>query len=160
MVEIISNYMSLLRTSDFPDWVFSELEATAEARFRFAQKKSSGDYVSSLAERLALPWSMERIISGKTRLWKWDEPAVREMLERDFAPEAVVLTLLTKDFSEIGLDDAWLEEPWYKTKYKVFPLDKELLEKVGNHLEWTDFECSHPTGSSPQSIHRAILADS
>ena len=152
--------MSLLRTSDFPDWVFAELEAISEARFRFAQKRSAGDYVSTLAERLALPWSKDRIISGKTRLWKWDEPAVREMLERDLAPEAVVLTLSTKDFSEIGLDGAWLEEPWYKTKYKVFPLDEGLLEKVGNHLEWTDLECSHPTGSSPQSIHRAILADS
>lgn len=152
--------MSLLRTSDFPDWVFGELEAIAEARFRFTQKKSPGDYVSSLAERLALPWSKDRIISGSTRLWKWDEPAVREMLERDFAPEAVVLTLLTKDFSEIGLDGAWLEEPWYKTKYKVFPLDEGLMEKVGNNLEWTDLECSYPTGSSPQSIHRVILADS
>lgn len=152
--------MSLLRTSDFPDWVFGELEASAEARFRFSQKKSPGDYVSSLAERLTLPWSKDRIISGNTRLWKWDEPAVREMLERDFAPEAVVLTLLTKDFSEIDLDGAWLEEPWYKTKYKVFPLDGGLMEKVGNHLEWTDLECSHPTGSSPQSIYRAIPANS
>ena len=152
--------MSLLRTSEFSSWVFTELEATAEARFRFAQKRNAGDYVSSLAERLALPWSKDRIISGKTRLWKWDEPAVREMLERDFAPEAVGLTLLTKDFSEIGLDGVWLEEPWYKTKYQVLPLDGELLEKVGNYLRWTDSECSCSTGSSPQSIYRAILADS
>jgi len=130
MVEIIFNYMSLLRASEFPDWLFTELEAIAEARFRFAQKRSPADYVSSLTERLALPWSKDRIISGKTRLWKWDEPAVREMLERDFAPEAVVLTIMAKDLSEIGLDGAWLEEPWYKTKYQVFPLDGELIDKV------------------------------
>ena len=125
-----------------------ELEAIAEARFRFAQKRSAADYVSSLAERLALPWSKDRIISGKTRLWKWDEPAVREMLERDLAPEAVVLTLLTKDISETGLDGTWVEEPWYKTKYQAVPLDGELVEKVGSHLRWMDFERSHPIGSS------------
>jgi secreted Zn-dependent insulinase-like peptidase len=126
--------MSLLRTSKFSGWVFSELEAIMEARFRFAQKRSPADYVSSLAENLALPCSKDRMISGKVRLWKWDELAVREMLERDLAPEAVGLTLLAKDLSEIGLDGTWSEELWYKTKYQVFPLDGELVEKVGNDL--------------------------
>ena len=130
MVEIIFHYMFLLRKSEFPNWAFTELEAIAETRFRFAQKRGSGDYVSSLAERLALPWSKDRVISGKTRLWKWDEPAVRKMLEQDLAPKAALVSLLTKDFSEIGLGGAWLEEPWYKTKYQLFPLDGELIEKV------------------------------
>ena len=130
MVEIIFHYIFLLRTSEFPNWAFTELEAIAETRFRFKQKRGSGNYVSSLAGRLALPWSKDRVISGGTRLWKWDEPAVREMLEQDLAPEAAVIVLLTKDPSEIGLDGEYLEEPWSKAKYQVFPLDGELIEKV------------------------------
>lgn len=126
----IYSYLSLLRATSLPRWNFEEFKAIKDMQFRFAQKASPQSYVSRLSEYLSRPWPKERLLSGPTRLWKYDETLLRNMIEQLLAPEAGSAILSSKDFQGVDLDGPWLKEKWYGTEYFIQSLEEEVLAQA------------------------------
>jgi len=60
---LVFSYIKMLRQAGPQRWVFDELAATAEQRFRFAEDEEASEYVSRLAASLPL-YAPEHALNG------------------------------------------------------------------------------------------------
>ena len=64
------SYIEMLRTEGPQRWVFDELAAVAEQRFRFAEDEEASEYVSRLAASLPL-YAPEHALNGSYLHEEW-----------------------------------------------------------------------------------------
>ena len=131
IVEAILSYFSLLRSSEFPMYHYDETRIQYETRFRFKEKSSPANYVSSLAEKLADPYPRDRIITGSSLIWEWNEGLVRELLA-GLTAENSRITVMAKDLDALAPKGNWLKEKWYGTEHKQMRLPEEWIQKVSS----------------------------
>ena len=104
----------------------------AATAFRFREKSQPHSYVRSLSLDLLDPIPPEEILSVGSLNLRWDEHAVRGLLDT-FRPERGRLVLEAKahDPAVVGEDAKWETERWYGTEYCVRKLPDLPLAKVG-----------------------------
>ncbi|QRV87985.1 insulysin [Ceratobasidium sp. AG-Ba] len=144
----VYKYLEFLRTSELPIYIYEESKSIAESKFRFAEKSSADKYVSSLAERLSGPYPRDLVLCAESLMWKWDEPAVRKLLDT-FTVEQSRVMLMSKE----GLPEGnWKKEKWYKAEYWTEKLSPTLVEQSKNLGDLQDLYIPKPNEFIPKNF--------
>ena len=77
---LVFSYIEMLREAGPQRWVFDELAAVAEQRFRFAEDEEASEYVSRLAASLPL-YAPEHALNGSYLHEEWRPELVRSQYE-------------------------------------------------------------------------------
>lgn len=140
-VQACYKYFSLLRDSEFPSWIQSEIQALAALKFRFMEKQRDPEnYAAQVSMSLKRPLPRSLIVSGPKLVFDWDEQLVRDTLAGLIAEDSRVV-LMAKDHSLVGKTGPWSTEPWYGTEYTVDRLETDIISTVSAH---PIFECLSP----------------
>ena len=147
LVKTVFKYISLLRSSKFPNWVQHERNLICATRFRFSEKRRPDDYAVWVTEHMAWPVPHDRILSAPQLVEEWDEidpenggeKEMRDILDSlTIERSRTVLMAKGEEFELIqGKNPVWEKEPWYGTPYRVERYSADAV-KVAN--EQNDFK--------------------
>lgn len=126
IVELIFQYIKLLRDTGPQEWIFKEYKEILDIEFRFKEKEKPSGYVSSLVPNLHL-YPLEEILVAPYMLTDYKPDLIWDLLNR-LRPDNMRLALVGKQFEPL-CDKT---EPWYGTKYTRGPLADDQLKK------WTE----------------------
>ena len=96
-------YLTLLRSSSFPEWHQDELKTMADIDFEFASKRQAHTYAQILSTYLTLPIPRSEILTAPRLIYDWDEDMIRKTLSRLTIDRCRVL-LMASDFEGISQD--------------------------------------------------------
>lgn len=166
VIEVVFQYIQMLKTVGVQEWIYQEIMDVAAAGFRFLQKSQPISYTSSLATSLER-FAPEHVVSGNHLYFEY-APAEIERLLQFFTPQNLLVMISDRSFEA----EANLREPWYDTAYSVSAADPALLERWTNaavpselHLPNpnpfipTDFEIKPRVVPVLVSQQRAAIAD-
>ncbi|KAG0572112.1 hypothetical protein KC19_VG069600 [Ceratodon purpureus] len=128
VVEMLFQYVKMLRTTGPQKWVFDELQAMGMMEFRFAEEESADQYVVRLASNMHL-YSEEHTIYGDYAFEEWDPELVADLIDR-VNPYNMRLDLVTKNFDKTSPGVQY--EPWFEVPYTVETVPDEILKRWAN----------------------------
>eukprot|EP00898_Chlorokybus_atmophyticus_P001398 jgi/Chlat1/2259/Chrsp17S08725 len=113
VIDAVFQYLALLRSEGPQEWVFTEIKAIADLRFRFAEEQEADDYAVHLATSIH-HYAPEHAILGDYLMDQWDPALVTSCLEL-LTPENMRAELLSKrfDVNAKGVE----REPWFNVPY-------------------------------------------
>ena len=126
IVEYLFAYINMVRAKGPQEWVWTEIAAASNIKFKFAEEEEAQDYVQELAVSLRL-YRAEHILEGDYLHDKWDPQLVRETLDKYFVPQNMRIEVQSSSFKDRAFVS---EEPWFKIPYEARELTREELEKL------------------------------
>jgi insulysin len=125
LIKIVFQYISMLKETPPQEWIFEEQKVMADVDFRFKQKSSASKFTSKLAGVMQQPLPREWLLSGHSRLRKFDPAAIQAALnalnENNFR-----FVVVSQNFPG-GWDQ---KEKWYGTEYKYEKVPADFLEEI------------------------------
>ncbi|CAG9815290.1 unnamed protein product [Phaedon cochleariae] len=121
IVKLVFQYLNMLKQEGPLKWVQDENKNIGQMVFRFKDKESPRNYISSLVHSLQ-EYPMENILCANYMLSDW-QPEMIEKIWNNFVPEKVRISVIARKF-ENELDEV---EPWYGTKYKKVEIPDETI---------------------------------
>ncbi|KAF6785196.1 zinc protease [Colletotrichum sojae] len=125
IVEVFFQYVSLLRESPPQKWIFDELEVMTELNFKFKEKTPSIDFTSKISSIMQKPLSREWLLSGYSRLRKFDA----QLIEKGLAclrPDNFRMTIVSQKFP----GDWNAKEKWYGTEYRHETIPDNFMTEI------------------------------
>ncbi|XP_065350636.1 insulin-degrading enzyme-like [Cloeon dipterum] len=126
IVDLIFQYINLLRQEDPKEWIFKEYVEITNMSFLFKDKESPRDYVVDLVEDL-LNYPIDDVLTVGYLLSEWKPDLINQVMEK-LTPDNCRIRIVSKEFESI----ADQTEKWYGTKYKIEDIPSELIEKWKN----------------------------
>ncbi|XP_065350637.1 insulin-degrading enzyme-like [Cloeon dipterum] len=126
IVDLIFQYINLLRQEDPQEWIFKEYVEITNMSFRFKDKESPRDYVVDLVEDL-LKYPIDDVLTVRYILSEWKPDLINQVMEK-LTPDNCRIRIVSKEFESI----ADQTEKWYGAKYKIEDIPSELIEKWKN----------------------------
>ncbi|KIJ44353.1 hypothetical protein M422DRAFT_67605 [Sphaerobolus stellatus SS14] len=116
-----------------------------EIHFRFQEKANADDYAIAISSALNKPYAREHVVSGRARVWEYDEEAVRALLE-EMVPGRARVMFCAREFpdepsnvqtgAEVnGVEGGWTKETWYGTEYRMRRMEEGLLKEERNDID-------------------------
>ncbi len=125
IVQVIFQYISLLRETPPQEWIVNEIKGMAEVDFRFKQKTPASSFTSKLSSVMQKPLPREWLLSGSRLIRKFDSQAISKALTY-LRTDDFRLTIVSKDFP----GDWDRKEKWYGTEYKCEPMPEDFVTAV------------------------------
>eukprot|EP00884_Botryococcus_braunii_P020235 jgi/Botrbrau1/6896/Bobra.67_3s0015.1 len=130
VVGLLFDYIALLRREGPQAWVYEEMRATSEMRFRFAEEEDAMDTVTHLACDLHRHPPNHTLLAPFL-LSRWDPPLVDRLLEA-MTPENARIDLLSSNWEEVKAALSWPAlvqgvEPWFNVPFVSAPLPQDIL---------------------------------
>ncbi|KAJ9137666.1 A-pheromone processing metallopeptidase Ste23, partial [Pleurostoma richardsiae] len=97
IVKVIFQYISLLRETPPQDWIFWELKKMADVHFKFEQKTPPSQFTSKIATVMQQPLPREWLLSGRTRLRKFDPELIKRAIDC-LRPDNFRMSIVSRDF--------------------------------------------------------------
>ncbi|KAI9781095.1 MAG: Insulinase (Peptidase M16) [Peltula sp. TS41687] len=135
IVQVIFQYISLIRESGPQAWIFDEMKGMAEVNFRFKQKSPASDFTSKTSSAMQKPIPRAWLLSGSRLLRKFEPDVISRALEY-LRSDNFRLTLVSHSFSD-GLNQ---RERWYGTEYKLEKIPAEDLSEISKAEQKTSTE--------------------
>ncbi|KAG8198306.1 hypothetical protein JTE90_021560 [Oedothorax gibbosus] len=123
IVTLLFQYLAMLKEEGPKEWIFKECQMLAEMTFRFKDREKPQTYTCSLASRLFL-YPMDEVLSGPYLIQDYKPELIQQLLNL-LTPENIRIAVVGKKFEDTCCET----EKWYGTKYKLEPIESELLEK-------------------------------
>ncbi|KAK9915769.1 hypothetical protein WJX75_003936 [Coccomyxa subellipsoidea] len=175
-VDYLFGYLQMLRRVGPQRWVFDELAAISNLKFRFAEEEDACEYVSRLAADMP-HYAPEHALCGPHLYENWKPSLVGDLLDR-MTPTSARFDLQTSAFTELVEQQSLSSqpgiisstEPWFELPYMSLPLPSELIrswEELSeammqglslpphNHYIPTDFTLRSASGDASTSAPRA-----
>ena len=133
----VFKYLSLLRSTDFPDWYQREISMMYQTRFRFKEKIKPESFAIWLSSHMEWPVPRELVLKAPQLVWEWDTAhietglgEVKKTLDSLTVDKGrTVLMARAEEHKKISVGDArWAKEPVYGTVFKVDKLDEEFIK--------------------------------
>ncbi|TAQ87722.1 hypothetical protein B7494_g3941 [Chlorociboria aeruginascens] len=125
VVKVLFQYISLLKDTPPQEWIFEEQKGLADVDFRFKQKTPASRFTSKISAVMQTPLPREWLLSGHSRLRKFDAARIEEGLAC-LRPDNFRMSIVSQNFP-----GEWPEkEKWYGTEYKYEKIPAELLEEI------------------------------
>lgn len=125
IVELIFQYIKMLSDQEPLKWIFDETCDLHRMSFRFKEPELPLSCVSGLVRSMQL-FPMKEVLTAPYLQEEWRPDLIKDLLKM-MVPSKARITIVAK-----GLESKTdLEEPWYKTKYAVVDIPKEVLDKWG-----------------------------
>jgi len=158
IVQIVFQYITMIRQQGPQRWIFEETQTIAENSFRFKSKQQPMNYTCSLAHLMQL-YPAEHVVCGSELLFDYEPETIQHFINF-LTPQRMLLMALSKEYE--GSTDQI--EKWYETKYSVTNLKEETLAMLTsndlhpelrlpdkNDFIATDFELK-PVPESPKLL--------
>ncbi|KAI0221377.1 metalloprotease [Massospora cicadina] len=126
ILEIIFQYIELIRKVGINQELFDELKSIWDLSFRFQEKSSPAGYASRLAGVMQRPIPPPLILAAPSTLFKFDPTLIRDTLGC-LDPRKMRVTVISKSVQ--GRADLKCE-PWYGTQYAIETIDSGLLKRL------------------------------
>ncbi|TID23091.1 Flavin carrier protein 2 [Venturia nashicola] len=125
IVEVVFQYIAMLKETLPQQWIFEELKRMSEVDFRFKQKSDASKTTSALSSVMQKPYPRDCLLSGPGLL-------------RTFAPEAIKNGLAALDSENFRLTvvsqnfpgDWDKTEKWYGTQYKYERIPQDFMQRI------------------------------
>ncbi|KUI56296.1 hypothetical protein VP1G_03557 [Cytospora mali] len=125
IVKVIFQYVALLRETPPQEWIFEEQKGMADVDFKFKQKTPASRFTSKTSSVMQRPLPREWLLSGLSRLRKFDAQLIRKGIEC-LQPENLRMTIVSRDFP-----GKWeKKEKWYGTEYTSEKIPDDLMEEI------------------------------
>jgi insulysin len=125
IVKVFFQYVSLLKESPPQEWIFEEQKGLAEVDFKFKQKTPASRFTSKISAVMQTPLPREWLLSGHSRLRKFDPSAIEEGLAC-LRPDNFRMSVVSQHFP-----GTWKQkEKWYGTEYTYEKIPQDFLEEI------------------------------
>ncbi|XP_065349186.1 insulin-degrading enzyme-like [Cloeon dipterum] len=130
IVDLIFQYINLLRQEDPKEWIFNEIMEINNISFRFKDKDSPVGYVYILVEDL-LKYPIDDVLTAGYVLSEWKPELINQVMEK-LTPDNCRIRIVSKNLDSGDSGIVYQTEKWYETKYKIEDIPSELIEKWKN----------------------------
>ena len=114
IVEVIFQYIALIKESPPQEWIMDEIKNIAAVDFRFREKTPASAFASRMSSVMQKPLPREWLLSGLEIIRRFDSEAISKALNY-VRPDNFRLTIISQDFP-----GSWdQKERWYGTEYRV-----------------------------------------
>ncbi|KAM0526284.1 hypothetical protein ACHAPS_004017 [Verticillium nonalfalfae] len=125
ITKIFFQYVSLLQETSPQEWIFDEQKGLADVDFKFKQKTPASRFTSKISSVMQKPLPREWLLSGHSKLRKFDPELIREGLAC-LRPDNLRLTIVSRNFP--GNWDR--KEKWYGTEYRYEDIPADFLAEI------------------------------
>lgn len=126
IVQLVFQYVNLLKTEGPREWIFKECSDISKMHFRFKDKEAPQTYASTIAVNLQL-YPLLEVLSGPYLSTEW-RPDLIDMVLSYLKPGNIRVAVVGKKFEPI-VDSV---EKWYGTKYKLEKISDKTLNLWNN----------------------------
>lgn len=123
VLEIVYQYIEMLRTKGVQEWIFEEIKKTELAEFQFKSKTNPMNYTSSLAGDLHI-YPPTELLTARCLVEEYRPEQISQLIDL-MRPNNMVAFLLSKEF-----EDCTETEKWYGTRYSNKAFSPTLLGKM------------------------------
>ncbi|CZR61550.1 related to insulysin precursor (metalloendopeptidase) [Phialocephala subalpina] len=125
IVKVFFQYVSLLRESAPQEWIFQEQKGLADVDFKFRQKTPASKFTSKTSAVMQTPLPREWLLSGHSRLRKFDAARIEEGLAC-IRPDNFRMTVVSQKFP-----GTWKQkEKWYGTEYTYEKIPADFIAEI------------------------------
>ncbi|XP_026283757.1 insulin-degrading enzyme [Frankliniella occidentalis] len=124
IINIIFQYINLLKKTGPKKESFEEMRSLKEMNFRFKDKEPPMSYVTNLASNITR-FAMEDILKGHYILDEWRPDLIVEEVLNKLTPNNMRVVVQAQKFKPL----ADMKEEWYGTDYSLKDIPQETLEK-------------------------------
>ncbi|KAL5322523.1 hypothetical protein ACEPPN_010496 [Leptodophora sp. 'Broadleaf-Isolate-01'] len=125
IVKVFFQYVSLLRETPPQKWIFEEQKGLADVDFKFKQKTPASRFTSKISAVMQTPLPREWLLSGHSRLRKFDSTRIQEGLAC-LRPDNFRMSVVSQNFP-----GSWKEkERWYGTEYTYEKIPADFLAEI------------------------------
>ena len=132
IVEVVFQYIALIKQSGPQQWVMDELKAMGEVDFRFKQKTPASKFTSRLSSVMQKPLPREWLLSGDRLIRHFDSRMVGQAIDC-LKDDNYRLTVVSQDFP----GDWDMKEKWYGTDYRIEKVPEDLQETIRKAIKST-----------------------
>lgn len=125
VVEVVFQYLSLIRDSSPQKWIFDEVKGMSEVDFKFQEKSTASNFVRTMCSTMQKPLPRKWLLSATDLLRHFDGNAISTALEY-LKADNYRLTIVSQKYP----GDWPLKERWYGTEYKVERISPEFAAAV------------------------------
>ncbi|KAF3769957.1 hypothetical protein M406DRAFT_248220 [Cryphonectria parasitica EP155] len=125
IVKVFFQYVALLRETKPQEWIWEEQKGMADVDFKFKQKTPASRFTSKISAVMQKPLPREWLLSGTSRLRRFDPKAIREGIDC-LRPENLRICIVSRDYP--GKWDK--KEQWYGTEYASEKIPDDFLEEI------------------------------
>lgn len=154
VVEIVFQYIALLKESAPQKWIMDEIKGVGEVDFKFREKTPASSFASRMSSVMQKPLPRDKLLSGLDLIRKFDPQLISKGLTY-LRPDNLRLSVVSQDFP----GDWNNKERWYGTEYRVEKFDSEFataLDKAA-HSTATDripeLHLPHPNEFIPTNLN-------
>jgi len=170
IVEMVFQYLDLLRRTKAQKWIFDENAALRNTQFEFKDKENPQGYVTSLSSELHDTPMNDLLKVLHYAAQEEYKPELIDSILEHLVPENVRVQVTAQAFESVATD----EEQWYKTKHIISPVTDESAtrwksakaeDQPSLHLPEpnpfvpTDFELCTRDKLSEEKNHPLVLRD-
>ncbi|KAI1004510.1 putative zinc protease [Podosphaera aphanis] len=132
IIKVFFQYISLLREITPQDWIFQEQQGLADVDFKFKQKTPASRFTSKISSIMQSPLPREWLLSGHSRLRKFDPARIQEGLAC-LRPDNLRIMIISQKFP--GTWDQ--KEKWYGTEYTYQKIPDVFIAEIKQAAECT-----------------------
>jgi insulysin len=125
IVYVFFQYVSLLWETPPQQWIFEEQKGMADVDFKFKQKTPASRFTSKISAVMQTPLPREWLLSGHSRLRKFDPAGIVEGLAC-LRPDNFRMSIVSQQFP----GDWDQKEHWYGTEYKYEKIPADFLAEI------------------------------
>ena len=125
IVEVVFQYISLIKESPPQKWIVDEFKGMSEVDFKFQEKSSASSFVRTMCSTMQKPLPREWLLSATDLIRKFDGDAISTALGY-LKADNYRLTIVSQKYP----GDWPLKERWYGTEYKVERISPEFAAAV------------------------------
>ncbi|XP_033214183.1 insulin-degrading enzyme isoform X2 [Belonocnema kinseyi] len=126
IVTMTFQYINMLKKEGPVEWIFNEYRDIATMNFRFKEKNSPRNYVSSTVQALQ-EFPISEVLSAPRLFTEW-RPELIDLVLGYLTPENIRVQVVAQAFEEMATE----VEPWYQTKFKKEKIPASIIEKWSN----------------------------
>ncbi|KAI9740448.1 MAG: hypothetical protein M1834_005028 [Cirrosporium novae-zelandiae] len=123
IVEVIFQYISLIKETPPQEWVVDEMKGMSEVDFRFREKSRASSFTRKLSSVMQKPLPRDKLLSGYSLIRKFDPEGIRKGLSH-LKPDNFRLTIVSQEYPG-GWDQ---KEKWYGTEYKLDKIPHDMIQ--------------------------------
>ncbi|KAA8563847.1 hypothetical protein EYC84_011862 [Monilinia fructicola] len=125
VVKVFFQYIALLKDTPPQEWIFDEQKGLADVDFKFKQKTPASRFTSKISAVMQTPLPREWLLSGHSRLRKFDSERISAGLDC-LRADNFRMAISSQTFPG-GWDS---KEKWYGTEYKYEKIPADFLEEI------------------------------
>merc|ERR1712013_956940 len=126
IVQLVFQYLTMLRSKGPQQWVFEECQDLNAMQFRFKDKERPQSYTCGLSGHLH-DFPVPEVLTGGYILASWRPDLITEVLDQ-LTPHRVRVAVIAQQYAE----KCDVTEKWYGAKFKCEKIPKEKLDSWNN----------------------------